>query len=102
MQLVYEKERRLRMMMKMHGLGDAAYWLVMYSWFLLLYIAYMAIFVAFGSIVGLNMFRRNSYGAHTHARRMVASAHRVGGDAAAVLLWPQASRRCCTSSSATT
>lgn len=28
MQLVYEKERRLRMMMKMHGLGDTAYWCV--------------------------------------------------------------------------
>lgn len=24
--LVYEKEGRLRMMMKMHGLGDGAYW----------------------------------------------------------------------------
>jgi hypothetical protein len=62
MQLVYEKERRLRMMMKMHGLGDTAYWIVMYSWFLLLYIAYMAIFVFFGSVIGLNMFRKNSYG----------------------------------------
>lgn len=119
MQLVYEKERRLRMMMKMHGLGDTAYWcvgvvdvinllwllcvgsrpaalthlegggsrvadfcslavhgsnlllllslprphrLVMYSWFLLLYVAYMAIFVFFGSVIGLNMFRKNSYG----------------------------------------
>lgn len=28
MQLVYEKERRLRMMIKMHGLGDTAYWCV--------------------------------------------------------------------------
>jgi hypothetical protein len=62
MQLVYEKEKRLRMMMKMHGLGDTAYWIVMYSWFLLLYMVYMAIFVFFGSIVGLNMFRKNSYG----------------------------------------
>ena len=31
-QLVYEKEKRLRMMMKMHGLGDGAYWLITYSW----------------------------------------------------------------------
>jgi len=37
--------------------------LVMYSWFLLLYICYMAIFVFFGSVIGLNMFRKNSYGA---------------------------------------
>jgi hypothetical protein len=34
----------------------------MYSWFLLLYVAYMAIFVFFGSVIGLNMFRKNSYG----------------------------------------
>ncbi|WIA37022.1 hypothetical protein OEZ86_014006 [Tetradesmus obliquus] len=62
MQLVYEKEKRLRMMMKMHGLGDVAYWLVMYSWFWMLYVAYMIIFVVFGSIIKLNMFTRNSYG----------------------------------------
>ena len=31
-QLVYEKEKRLRMMMKMHGLGDGAYWLITYTW----------------------------------------------------------------------
>ncbi|KAF8065710.1 ABCA3 [Scenedesmus sp. PABB004] len=62
MQLVYEKERRLRMMMKMHGLGDAAYWAVSYTWFLALYAAYMAVFVAFGSIIRLNMFTQNGYG----------------------------------------
>lgn len=62
MQLVYEKEKRLRMMMKMHGLGDTAYWIVMYSWFFMLYVAYMIIFVFFGSIIGLNMFTKNSYG----------------------------------------
>lgn len=33
-QLVYEKEKRLRMMMKMHGLGDAAYWVVTYIWYM--------------------------------------------------------------------
>lgn len=32
------------------------------SWFLLLYVAYMAVFVLFGSVIGLNMFRKNSYG----------------------------------------
>lgn len=62
MQLVYEKEKRLRMMIKMHGLGDTAYWLVMYSWFLLLYVAYMCVFVFFGSIIGLNIFTQNNYG----------------------------------------
>ncbi|GBF94154.1 ABC transporter A family [Raphidocelis subcapitata] len=62
MQLVYEKEKRLRMMMKMHGLGDGAYWLVTYTWFSVLYIAYMAVFIAFGSLIGLNMFTKNSVG----------------------------------------
>ena len=61
MQLVYEKERRLRMMMKMHGLGDGAYWLVTYAFFWCLYVAYMVVFVAFGSAIKLNMFRLNSY-----------------------------------------
>ncbi len=40
-QLVYEKEKRLRMMMKMHGLGDGAYWLITYLWYMILYIIYM-------------------------------------------------------------
>jgi len=29
---VYEKEKRLRVIMKMHGLPDTAYWLVSYVW----------------------------------------------------------------------
>lgn len=62
MQLVYEKEKRLRMMMKMHGLGDAAYWLVMYGWFLLLYVAYIAVLLVFGSAVGISLFRQNDCG----------------------------------------
>ncbi|GFR42637.1 hypothetical protein Agub_g3573 [Astrephomene gubernaculifera] len=61
-QLVYEKEKRLRMMMKMHGLGDGAYWLVTYLWFLALYVAYMIIFIVFGAGVGLEIFRRTSMG----------------------------------------
>jgi hypothetical protein len=64
MQLVYEKEKRLRMMMKMHGLGDAAYWIVMYGWFALLYVAYMLVFVFFGSVMGLSIFTKNDYGEH--------------------------------------
>jgi hypothetical protein len=61
LQLVYEKEKRLRSMMKMHGLGDGAYWLITYSWDLLLYVVYMIIFILFGSGIGLNIFRKNSY-----------------------------------------
>jgi hypothetical protein len=62
MQLVYEKENCLRMMMKMHGLGDGAYWIVTYGWFALLYVVYMLVFVFFGSIMGLSIFTKNDYG----------------------------------------
>jgi hypothetical protein len=77
MQLVYEKENRLRMMMKMHGLGDGAYWIVMYGWFALLYVAYMLVFVFAGSIMGLNIFTKNDYG-----ERFVCKSSRycTGGD----------------------
>eukprot|EP00197_Chlamydomonas_leiostraca_P015638 CAMPEP_0202869032 /NCGR_PEP_ID=MMETSP1391-20130828/11649_1 /ASSEMBLY_ACC=CAM_ASM_000867 /TAXON_ID=1034604 /ORGANISM="Chlamydomonas leiostraca, Strain SAG 11-49" /LENGTH=840 /DNA_ID=CAMNT_0049549279 /DNA_START=91 /DNA_END=2610 /DNA_ORIENTATION=+ len=61
-QLVYEKEKRLRTMMKMHGLGDVAYWTVTYLWFLLLYIVYIAIFIIFGAAINLKMFRRTNLG----------------------------------------
>ncbi|GIL71728.1 hypothetical protein Vretimale_837 [Volvox reticuliferus] len=60
--LVYEKEKRLRMMMKMHGLGDGAYWLVTYLWYLLLYIIYIIIFILFGAAIGLEIFRRTNLG----------------------------------------
>lgn len=29
---VYDKEKRLRMMMKMHGLKDGPYWVISYLW----------------------------------------------------------------------
>ncbi|KAG2497357.1 hypothetical protein HYH03_004516 [Edaphochlamys debaryana] len=61
-QLVYEKEKRLRSMMKMHGLSDVAYWTVTYLWYLMLYVLYMVFFVVFGSAIGLKIFRTNSYG----------------------------------------
>ncbi|KAG2437860.1 hypothetical protein HXX76_005478 [Chlamydomonas incerta] len=60
-QLVYEKEKKLRMMMKMHGLGDGAYWFVTYIWYLMLYCIYMCFFVLFGSAIRLKMFTSNSY-----------------------------------------
>ncbi|VVB04509.1 unnamed protein product [Arabis nemorensis] len=59
--LVYEKQQRLRMMMKMHGLGDAPYWIVSYTYFLLISILYMLCFAIFGSTIGLNFFRLNDY-----------------------------------------
>ncbi|KAF8701903.1 hypothetical protein HU200_033231 [Digitaria exilis] len=51
--LVYEKEQRLRLMMKMHGLKDAPYWLISYAYFLSLSTVYMIFFMISGSIIGL-------------------------------------------------
>ncbi|KAF2610411.1 hypothetical protein F2Q70_00011248 [Brassica cretica] len=59
--LVYEKQQRLRIMMKMHGLGDAPYWIVSYTYFVLVSILYMLCFAVFGSAIGLNFFRLNDY-----------------------------------------
>ncbi|KAL0722397.1 hypothetical protein Bca4012_036996 [Brassica carinata] len=49
--LVYEKQQRLRIMMKMHGLGDASYWIVSYTYFVLVSILYMLCFAVFGSAI---------------------------------------------------
>lgn len=59
--LVYEKQYHLRMMMKMHGLGDSAYWVITYFYYLVLFCIYMICFIVFGSIIGLKFFRMNSY-----------------------------------------
>uniref|UniRef100_K3ZQI4 ABC transporter domain-containing protein n=1 Tax=Setaria italica TaxID=4555 RepID=K3ZQI4_SETIT len=59
--LVYEKQEKLKIMMKMHGLKDGPYWLISYSYFLALSVVYMLFFVIFGSLIGLNFFRINEY-----------------------------------------
>lgn len=52
--LVYEKEKKLRIMMKMHGLGDGPYWMITYAYFLVISLVYMLCFVIFGSAIGNN------------------------------------------------
>ncbi|KAL3716507.1 hypothetical protein ACJRO7_008153 [Eucalyptus globulus] len=59
--LVYEKQQKLRIMMKMHGLGDGPYWLISYAYFLCISSIYMLCFVIFGSVIGLNFFTLNDY-----------------------------------------
>ncbi|KAI7995782.1 ABC transporter A family member 6 [Camellia lanceoleosa] len=59
--LVYEKQQKLRIMMKMHGLGDDPYWMITYAYFLVIYLAYMLCFVLFGSVIGLKFFTLNDY-----------------------------------------
>ncbi|CAJ2664517.1 unnamed protein product [Trifolium pratense] len=59
--LVYEKQHKLRIMMKMHGLGDGPYWTISYGYFLALSMIYMSCFVIFGSILGFKFFTLNDY-----------------------------------------
>ncbi|KAI5416772.1 ABC transporter A family member 7 [Lathyrus oleraceus] len=59
--LVYEKQQKLRIMMKMHGLGDGPYWMISYGYFLALSVIYMLCFVICGSVLGLKFFTLNDY-----------------------------------------
>jgi hypothetical protein len=59
--LVSEKEGRLRTMMKMHGLGDGAYWAIQYAWYFALNLAYTWVLIGVGSAIGLSFFTRTSY-----------------------------------------
>ncbi|GLU12336.1 hypothetical protein SLE2022_290230 [Rubroshorea leprosula] len=59
--LVYEKQQKLRVMMKMHGLGDGPYWMISYAYFLAISLLHMLCFVIFGSVIGLKFFTLNDY-----------------------------------------
>jgi len=59
--LVYEKQERLRIIMKMHGLGIGPYWMISYAYFLTLSMFYVISLVIFGSAIGLRYFRLNDY-----------------------------------------
>ncbi|CAH9126171.1 unnamed protein product [Cuscuta epithymum] len=59
--LVYEKQQKLRIIMKMHGLGDGPYWVISYAYFLAISSIYMLCFVIFGSLIGLKFFTLNDY-----------------------------------------
>ncbi|CAM0946013.1 unnamed protein product [Alopecurus aequalis] len=60
--LVYEKQNKLRIMMKMHGLGDLPYWTITYCYFILLSMLYVLSFMLFGIGFGISFFRLNNYG----------------------------------------
>ena len=62
-QLVHEKQHRLRSMMRMHGLSNSAYVLCMYIFFILQYMVYIAFMMVAGLAAQLNIFRVNSVGA---------------------------------------
>ncbi|KAI3941606.1 hypothetical protein MKX01_018196 [Papaver californicum] len=50
--LVYEKQQNLRIMMRMHGLGDGPYWMVTYLYFLVLSSAYMLCLIVSSNLIG--------------------------------------------------
>ncbi|KAK4485767.1 hypothetical protein RD792_008413 [Penstemon davidsonii] len=58
--LVYEKQQKLRMMMAMHGLGNEAYWMIMYLYFLVISILYICAYLVAGTLAGLPIFIKNS------------------------------------------
>ncbi|KAM0906099.1 hypothetical protein ACQ4PT_017043 [Festuca glaucescens] len=59
--LVYEKQQKLKIMMKMHGLKERPYWMITYSYFFALSAVYMIVFIVFGSLIGLRFFTANDY-----------------------------------------
>uniref|UniRef100_A0ACD5XV67 Uncharacterized protein n=1 Tax=Avena sativa TaxID=4498 RepID=A0ACD5XV67_AVESA len=60
--LVYEKQHKLKIMMKMQGLKDGPYLMISYAYFFVLSVVYMTFFVIFGYAIGLEFFRVNNYG----------------------------------------
>ncbi|XP_058181554.1 ABC transporter A family member 10-like [Rhododendron vialii] len=58
---VYEKQENIRIMMKMHGLGDGPYWLISYIYFLPISSAYVLCFAAYCSFLGLGSFKTHDY-----------------------------------------
>ena len=58
--LLYEKEKRLRVMMKMMGLSNVSYYIITYSYWLAVFCLYIALFMIFGGpILGLSTFTLN-------------------------------------------
>jgi len=59
--LVYEKEHKLRVMMKMMGLDTSAYWAINYVFFSVIYMMYITIFVLVGTLADLSFFTKNEW-----------------------------------------
>ena len=57
--LVYEKQQKLKIMMKMHGLKDGPYWMITYTYFFALSAVYMLLFIIFGSVIGKSYFENH-------------------------------------------
>ncbi|CAH8334397.1 unnamed protein product [Eruca vesicaria subsp. sativa] len=67
--LVYEKQQRLRIIMKMHGLGDGPYWMISYVYFLIISTLYIISLMIFGSAIVSSAFSKvetASVGSYMH------------------------------------
>ena len=60
--IVYEKEQKLRTMMKMMGMVDMSYWLVTYLWNLLVYLIFALVLFIGGNLIDLTFFKLNDSG----------------------------------------
>lgn len=58
--LVYERETRARIMMRVHGLRDVTYWLAQFLWDLAINCRYLMAFSFAGHAAGLTIFTANS------------------------------------------
>lgn len=61
--LVYEKQCRIRVMMRMQGLGSAAYWTINFAYFASLYLLYMFMVYIFAYALQLTIITNNSFAA---------------------------------------
>lgn len=61
--LVYEKQCRIRVMMRMQGLGNAAYWTINFAYFGSLYLLYMFMIYIFAYALQLTIITNNSFSA---------------------------------------
>jgi hypothetical protein len=67
---VYEKEMKLRVMMRMMGLGTGAYWVINYVFWFLIYLIFCIVFVGIGYLLRLpsgyriGIFTRQNFGIH--------------------------------------
>ncbi|GAB2289623.1 hypothetical protein Dimus_023932 [Dionaea muscipula] len=59
--LVYEKQRNVRMMMKMNGLGNKPYWTITYAFHLILTLLSMLCYLVGGKLLGIYYFTENDF-----------------------------------------
>lgn len=61
--LVLEKEERLREMMKMNGMQMKYYWMINYTFFVLLYLVAVSLFYLFGlKVLDISFFKNTGFG----------------------------------------